>query len=83
MVHKKLLKILQKQHNPRIPSSTKLLIIGNKISHLKTRSTFRQEYSMLGLISLIEPTSVDEELTDDGWIMEMQVELNMFQRNDF
>jgi hypothetical protein len=37
---------------------------------------------MLGLISLIEPTSVDEALSDDGWIIEMQEELNQFQRNE-
>jgi len=37
---------------------------------------------MLGLLSLIEPTSVDESLSDDGWIVAMQEELNRFQRND-
>jgi len=31
---------------------------------LKTRSTFINE-SMLGLISLVEPTSIDEALKDD------------------
>ena len=37
---------------------------------------------MLGLISLVEPTSIDEALKDDGWIVAMQEELNQFQRND-
>jgi len=37
---------------------------------------------MIGLLSVIEPATVDEELTDDGWILAMQEELNQFQRND-
>src|SRR4030066_1755335 len=37
---------------------------------------------MLGLISMIEPTSVDEALSDDGWIVAMHEELNQFKRND-
>jgi len=37
---------------------------------------------MLGLISLIEPTFVDEELSDDGLIVEMQEELNKFLKNE-
>lgn len=41
------------------------LIIGNKDSPLKIRSAFREENSMLGLISTIEETSFDEALSDD------------------
>jgi vacuolar-type H+-ATPase catalytic subunit A/Vma1 len=37
---------------------------------------------MLRLLSVIEPTIVDEALSDDGWIVAMQEELNQFQRND-
>ncbi len=58
------------------------LIIGNKDSPRRTRSHFRQVESMIGLISMIEPTTVDEALSDDGWILAMQEELNQFQRND-
>jgi len=47
-------------------------IIGNKESPRRTRSYFRQE----------ESTTVDEALSDDGWIIAMQEELNQFQRND-
>jgi hypothetical protein len=47
------------------------LIIGNKDSPRRTRSYFRQEDSMIGLISMIEPTTVDEALSDDGWILAM------------
>ena len=31
---------------------------------------------------MIEPTTVDEALSDEGWILAMQEELNQFQRND-
>ena len=31
---------------------------------------------------MIEPTKVDEALTEDGWILAMQEELNQFKRND-
>jgi hypothetical protein len=36
---------------------------------------------MLGLLLVIEPTSVDETLSDDGWIVAMQENLAQFQRN--
>jgi len=57
-------------------------IIGNKESPRKTRSHFRQEESLIGLLSVVEPTTVDEALSNDGWILAMQEELNQFQRND-
>ena len=57
-------------------------IIGNKERPIRTRSYFRQEDSMIGLKSMIEPTTVDEALSDDGWILAMHEELNQFQRND-
>jgi len=57
-------------------------IIGNKESPRRTRSNFRQEDSMIGLISMIEPKIVDEVLSDNGWILAMQEELTQFQRND-
>lgn len=37
---------------------------------------------MIGFISLIDPTFVDEALSNDGWIVVMQEELNLFQRDD-
>jgi len=37
---------------------------------------------MIGLLSVIEPTTVDEALSDDGWKLAIQEELNQFQRND-
>ncbi|KAK2389666.1 hypothetical protein QL285_063241 [Trifolium repens] len=58
------------------------LILGNKEIPRKTRPDYQQLDSLLGLISMIEPKNVDEALTDDGWIVAMQYELNQFQRND-
>jgi len=51
-------------------------IIGNKDSPKRTRSYFRQEESMIGLLSVIEPATVDEALSDDGWILAMQEKIN-------
>jgi hypothetical protein len=33
---------------------------------------------MLGLLSVIEPATVDEALSDDEWIVAMQEEINQF-----
>jgi len=41
------------------------LIIGNKESPRRTRSYFRQEESMMRLLSVVEPATVDEALSDD------------------
>jgi len=56
-------------------------IIGNKDNPRRTRSYLRQEESMIDLLSVIEPATVDVALSDDGWILAMQEELNQFQRN--
>ena len=37
---------------------------------------------MIGLLLVIEPATVDEALSDDGWLLAMQEELSQFQRND-
>ena len=47
-------------------------IIGNKESPRRTRSHIRPEESVLGMLSVREPTKVDEALADDGWILAMQ-----------
>jgi len=36
----------------------------------------------MGLLSVIEPATVDEPLSDDGWILVMQEQLMQFQRNE-
>jgi len=49
---------------------------------MNTRSSFINEYSILGVLSMIEPTTINEAPKDDWWIMTMQDKLNQFQRND-
>src|ERR1044072_3143435 len=50
---------------------------------IRTRSALRNnEEALFGLVSMIEPTSVDESLQDNDWIIAMQEELNQFTRND-
>ncbi|KAK2443615.1 putative mitochondrial protein [Trifolium repens] len=58
------------------------LILGNKNSPRKTRSNFIDEESLFGLVSLIEPKTTNEALSDDAWIVAMEEELNQFTRND-
>ncbi|KEH29289.1 hypothetical protein MTR_4g033190 [Medicago truncatula] len=58
------------------------IIIESKESPRRTRSQLRQEESLIGMLSIIEPKTVEEALSDDGWILAMQEELNQFQRND-
>jgi len=47
-----------------------------------TEDTPEPDQTMIGLLTVIEPATVDEALSDDGWILAMQEELNQFQRND-
>ncbi|PNX60566.1 hypothetical protein L195_g060246, partial [Trifolium pratense] len=42
------------------------LILGNKDSPRKARSQLRSEESLVGLISMVEPTKIDEALKDDA-----------------
>src|ERR1051325_7808290 len=58
------------------------MILGKKDDPIRTRSTFRNsKESLMGLVSLIETTSIDEALQDNDWVMAMQEELNQFTRN--
>jgi hypothetical protein len=51
-------------------------VLKHLIEHLSlTCQNFR-------LLSMIEPATVDEALSDDGWILAMQEEFNQFQWND-
>lgn len=61
-----------------ISSST--LIIRDVKDPLRTRSPFKEQLT-LRLISLIEPNSIDEASSNDGWIVAMQEKLNQFKRN--
>ena len=70
-------RVEQSKHSFKYKSShPEELILGNKDSPRKTRSSFRNEDSLFGLISLVEPSSTDEALADDAWIVAMQEELN-------
>ena len=42
----------------------------------------KSEETPLGLVSLIEPTSCDEALQDNNWVLVMKEELNQFSKND-
>ena len=57
------------------------LIIGDKGDGVRTRSRFKDQANT-ALVSEIEPRSVDEALSDDGWIVAMQEELKQFTRNE-
>ena len=69
---------------PRITSAhPEDVIIGKKYDPIRTKSSLRNnEESVFGLVSLIEPTLIDEALQDNDWIIAMQEELNQFTRND-
>ena len=67
----------------RISSSPEETILGRKEDPIRTRASFRNsEETLMGLVSLIEPSSIDEALLDNDWILAMQEELNQFTKND-
>src|ERR1044072_4189325 len=56
--------------------------MGNKDAPVRTRSAFiPSEENLLSLVSLIEPTSIDEALLDKDWVLAMEEELNQFSKN--
>jgi len=66
-----------------IQTFSEYLILGNKDELVRTRSTFKvSEETPLGLVSLIEPTSCDEALQDNDWVLAMKEELDQFSKND-
>ncbi|KAI0508036.1 hypothetical protein KFK09_014170 [Dendrobium nobile] len=58
------------------------LILGDPSSGVKTRHGLRKEVNHSAFISMTEPTTINQALTDDFWILAMQEELNQFVRND-
>src|SRR4051812_5740836 len=59
------------------------VILGKKEDPIRTRAFLKNNAEgQLGLVSLIEPTFVDQALEDADWIISMQEELNQFTRND-
>ncbi|PKU72109.1 Retrovirus-related Pol polyprotein from transposon TNT 1-94 [Dendrobium catenatum] len=65
-----------------MPSHPKELILGDPSEGVRTRHGLRKEVSHSAFISMIEPTSIDQALGDEFWILAMQEELNQFTRND-
>src|SRR4051812_46097873 len=66
-----------------ISGHTEDVILGKKDDPIRTRAFLRNNADcQIGLVSLIEPTSVDHALEDPDWIIAMQEELNQFTRND-
>ncbi|GAU24617.1 hypothetical protein TSUD_289800 [Trifolium subterraneum] len=76
-------RVEQPKHTFKYKSShPEELILGNKDIPRKTRSSLKNEDSLFGLISLVEPSTIDEALVNDAWIVAMQEELNQFERNE-
>ena len=74
---------IQKRQSRRSLAHPENMILGKKDDPIRTRSTFKNTKNLLmGLISLIVPTSIDEALLDNDWILVMKGELNQFTIND-
>ncbi|KAL8545555.1 hypothetical protein ACS0TY_005629 [Phlomoides rotata] len=56
------------------------LVIGNVTDRVKTR---RQQHEVMfaSFLSETEPKNIEEALSDVNWILAMQEELNIFERN--
>ncbi|KAI0496521.1 hypothetical protein KFK09_022840 [Dendrobium nobile] len=63
-------------------SHPKDLILGDPSSGVKTRHGLRKEVNHSAFISMTEPTTINQALSDEFWILAMQEELNQFVRND-
>ena len=73
----------QPKKNKITSSHPEDLILGSKDALVRTRSTLKpSDEVLLGLVSLIEPTSIEEALLDKDWILAMEEELNQFSKND-
>ncbi|KAI0488458.1 hypothetical protein KFK09_028290 [Dendrobium nobile] len=63
-------------------SHPKDLILGDPSIGVKTRHGLRKEVNHSAFISMTEPTTINQALSDEFWILAMQEELNQFVRND-
>src|SRR3954467_3824221 len=72
------------RRSPKLASAhSEDVILGKKDDPIRTRAFLKNNADyQLGLVSLIEPTSVDQALEDPYLIIAMQEELNQFTRND-
>lgn len=57
--------------------------MGDKTEPIRNRLSLKQdEETFMGLVFVIEPTSIDEAIIDSEWILFMQEELNQSIRRD-
>ena len=64
---------IQKKQSKSSLAHTEKMILGKKVDPIRTRYTFRNtEESLMGLVYVIEPTSIDKSLLDIDWILAMQ-----------
>ncbi|GAU46301.1 hypothetical protein TSUD_283270, partial [Trifolium subterraneum] len=57
-------------------------IIGNTEDGVRTRKALQDVETKLGLISQIEPRSINEAIIDGSWIEAMKEELHQFEKNE-
>ncbi|GAU45715.1 hypothetical protein TSUD_400970 [Trifolium subterraneum] len=57
-------------------------IIGNTEDGVRTRKALQDVENNLGLISQIEPRSINEAIIDESWIEAMKEELHQFEKNE-
>ncbi|GAU41423.1 hypothetical protein TSUD_26030 [Trifolium subterraneum] len=57
-------------------------IIGNTEDGVRTRKALQDVETILGLISQIEPRSINEAIIDEFWIEAMKEELHQFEKNE-
>ncbi|GAU32584.1 hypothetical protein TSUD_146980 [Trifolium subterraneum] len=57
-------------------------IIGNTEDGVRTRKALQDVETNLGLISQIEPRSINEAIIDESWIKAMKEELHQFEKNE-
>ncbi|GAU24551.1 hypothetical protein TSUD_148920 [Trifolium subterraneum] len=57
-------------------------IIGNTEDGVRTRKALQDVETNLGLISQIEPRSINEAIIDESWIEAIKEELHQFEKNE-
>ncbi|GAU36116.1 hypothetical protein TSUD_374770 [Trifolium subterraneum] len=57
-------------------------LIGNTEDGVRTRKALQDVETNLGLISQIEPRSINEAIIDESWIEAMKEELHQFEKNE-